>query len=89
MNAVCVLRADQVKAAIDRDMSADVPDDVEVQIASSPALRTGDARRLTGPGLLWDRAGAVLEADFTDFKPQRVAALWRHHARRVLDALAL
>ncbi len=87
MNAACVLHADQVKAAIDRDMSADVPDDVEVQIASSAALRTGDARRLTGPGLMWDRAGAVLEAEFTDFKPDRVAALWRHHARRVLDAV--
>ncbi len=58
-----------------------------MDIASSAALRTGDCRRLTGPGLLWDRAGAVLEAEFLDFVPERVAALWQHHARRVLDGV--
>ena len=68
-------------------MREDVSEALEVQIAASAALRTGDCRRLTGPGLLWGHAGATLEAGFSGFVPARVAALWQHHARRVLEAV--
>jgi cyanophycin synthetase len=46
-----------------------------------------DSRRLTGPGLLLDGPGAILEIQLND--PERAAALaaWRQAARRMLDAL--
>jgi UDP-N-acetylmuramyl tripeptide synthase len=68
-------------------MSDDIADSLQVPIAASDALRTGDARRLTGPGLMQTAAGAALEAEYAGFAPTRVAALWHHHARRVLDGV--
>lgn len=68
-------------------MTDDLADAMQVPIAASNALQTGEARRLTGPGLLGTHAGATLEASFTGFAPARVEALWHHHARRVLDAV--
>lgn len=68
-------------------MSDDIADAMQVPIAASEAFQTGEARRLTGPGLLWTHAGATLEATFTGFAPARVEALWHHHARRVVDAV--
>ena len=46
-----------------------------------------DSRRLTGPGLLLDGPGAVLEIQLDE--PERGAALaaWRRAARRMLDAV--
>jgi cyanophycin synthetase len=46
-----------------------------------------DSRRLTGPGLLLDGPGAILEIQLDD--PDRAAALaaWRRAARRMLDAI--
>ena len=68
-------------------MSDDIADAPEVPIASSEGLQTGEARRLTGPGLLQTAPGAALDAEFSGFPPARVAALWHHHARRVLDGV--
>ena len=50
-------------------------------------IRVDDARRLTGPGLLWDRPGAVMDVFFEEIDATTVIDLWKHHARRVLDAL--
>ena len=46
-----------------------------------------DSRRLTGPGLLLEGPGAILEIQLDD--PERAAALaaWRRAARRMLDAV--
>jgi UDP-N-acetylmuramyl tripeptide synthase len=46
-----------------------------------------DSRRLTGPGLLLDGPGAILEIHLDD--PERADALaaWRRAARRMLDAV--
>ena len=68
-------------------MSDDISEALEIPIAGSDALRTGEARRLTGPGLLLDCPGAALEAEFSGFPPARVEALFQHHARRVLDGV--
>lgn len=68
-------------------MTDDVSEALEIPIAGSDALRTGEARRLTGPGLLLTSPGAALEAEFTGFPPARVEALFHHHARRVLDGV--
>ncbi|WP_120634249.1 Mur ligase family protein [Ruegeria sp. EL01] len=58
-------------------------------IASATAddLGVDDARRLTGPGLLWDRPGAVIDVFCEDAKRDLIAQLWERHSRRVLDAL--
>ncbi len=55
--------------------------------ATSDAFRVDDARRLTGPGLLWDHPGAIMDVFFDQEQSSRVIELWQHHARRVLDAL--
>lgn len=68
-------------------MTEDIADALEIPVAGSDALQIGDARRLTGPGLLLAGPGATLEAEFTGFPPARVEALWHHHARRVLDGV--
>ncbi|HMS94926.1 MAG TPA: Mur ligase family protein [Tabrizicola sp.] len=68
-------------------MREDVSEALTIPVAGSPALKSGEARRLTGPGLLLCRPGATLEAEFAGFPPARVEALWLHHARRVLDGI--
>ena len=60
---------------------------LSIPIASADHLIAEDFRRLTGPNLLWDRAGAVLDVFFTGLDPLHVIALWRRQSRRVLDAV--
>ena len=55
--------------------------------ATAGNIRVDDTRRLTGPGLMWDKPGAVMDVFFTDLDATSVTALWEIHARRVLDAL--
>lgn len=61
---------------------------LDIPFATSDAVRVEEARRLTGPGLLWNRPGAIMDV-FLDqqINPARVTTLWDTHARRVLDAL--
>jgi cyanophycin synthetase len=46
-----------------------------------------DSRRLTGPNLLLDRAGAVLEVSFSPDETEGAVRAWRAQARRLLDAV--
>jgi cyanophycin synthetase len=46
-----------------------------------------DSRRLTGPGLLLDGPGAVLEARLAEPERGSAIAAWRQWARRLLDAV--
>ena len=46
-----------------------------------------DSRRLTGPNLLWDRPGAVIDAAVRDEDADRVQSSWSRAARRMLDAV--
>jgi len=46
-----------------------------------------DSRRLTGPNLLLDRAGAILEVEIGEFAADKVIAAWQRHARRLLDTV--
>ena len=50
-------------------------------------MKLDDVRRLTGANLLWDRAGAVGEATLPAGEEGVVVAIWRRHARRLLDAV--
>lgn len=58
-----------------------------IPFAQSENIHVEDARRLTGPGLLWDHPGAIVDVFFDNIDATRVTALWERHARHVLDAL--
>jgi cyanophycin synthetase len=44
-----------------------------------------DSRRLTGPNLLWEHAGAVIDVAFGDMEPRLVIGAWEREIRRLLD----
>jgi cyanophycin synthetase len=46
-----------------------------------------DSRRLTGPNLLLDRAGAVLEVSLAPEEAETAVAAWRENVRRLLEAV--
>ncbi len=48
-------------------------------------MRVLDSRRLTGPNLLLDRAGAVLDIELGDAERDRALAAWRSAATRLLE----
>ncbi|RPJ64429.1 MAG: Mur ligase [Acidobacteria bacterium] len=50
-------------------------------------MRVLDSRRLTGPSLLLDRAGAVLDIELSDAERDRALTGWRAAATRLLDAV--
>jgi cyanophycin synthetase len=50
-------------------------------------MRVIESRRLTGPGLLLDRAGAVLDVELGDAVRDRALAAWRASARGLLEAV--
>jgi cyanophycin synthetase len=53
----------------------------------SRGLIVADSRRLTGPSLLLDRPGAILEVRLDDALGDGAVAAWRAAARRLLDAV--
>lgn len=46
-----------------------------------------DSRRLTGPNVLWDREGAVLDVALSPEESGRLPEIWAAQARRILDAV--
>ena len=65
----------------------DVENGLHIPVLSCDRLQMRDSRRLTGPGLLWSRPGAVVDIVFDGFEPDQLAGLWQARARRVLDAV--
>ena len=65
----------------------DIENALSIPIPSSDQLTLDDYRRLTGPGILWERPGAVLDVFFEGFDTDRVIELWNAHARRALEAV--
>lgn len=53
----------------------------------SDQLILDDSRRITGPGMIWDRRGALLDILVEGFDKQAVLAVWETEIRRVLGAL--
>jgi len=64
-----------------------IEDALTIPIPSADNLVLDDYRRLTGPGLLWGRSGAVLDIFFTGIGTDQVISLWQKQARRVLDTI--
>jgi UDP-N-acetylmuramyl tripeptide synthase len=47
-------------------------------------MRFLDARRLTGPSILFDRHGAILDVACTTAEAERLIPVWKKHVRRML-----
>ncbi len=60
---------------------------LDIDWAQADNIRVDPVRRLTGPGLIWHRPGAIVDIFFEDVDPNIVTALWEKHARLVLDGL--
>jgi cyanophycin synthetase len=60
---------------------------LEIPQPASDKLFLEDSRRLTGPGLLWDKPGAIAEVVARDIALDVVEEAWSRHARIVLDAV--
>ena len=46
-----------------------------------------DARRLTGPSLLFDGHGSILDVDCSDAEAERLVPVWKRHVERMLAEL--
>jgi cyanophycin synthetase len=46
-----------------------------------------DARRLTGPNLLWDEAGSILDVCCEPGDAERLISCWERHVRQMLNAV--
>ncbi|XOV80506.1 MAG: Mur ligase family protein [Aestuariibacter sp.] len=50
-------------------------------------LELEDSRRLTGPNLLWDEPGAILDVWVQGIEKEQVVICWQKQVERILDAL--
>ena len=50
----------------------------------SSQLVLDDCRRLTGPSLVWDKTGAILDVLIEDMDMEAVLDCWYRHCNRVL-----
>lgn len=57
------------------------------EVCTAITMRLLDSRRLTGPNLLLDRAGAVIEVSLEPGEAAAAVRKWREAARRILDAV--
>lgn len=60
---------------------------LDISWAQAGSIRVDPVRRLTGPSLLWNRTGAIVDVYFEDIDSEHLIAVWEKHARQVLDAL--
>ncbi|SFG37566.1 UDP-N-acetylmuramyl tripeptide synthase [Sulfitobacter dubius] len=68
-------RIEQLEAALD------------IRWATVDGIHVAPPRRLTGPGLLWEAPGAVMDVSVEDSDPNAIGRLWAQHARGVLNAV--
>ena len=54
---------------------------------TQPQLILDDLRRLTGPSLLWDKPGSIIDVLVTGLPLEQVVATWREQVRQLLDAV--
>lgn len=58
-----------------------------IECPPSDTLYMEDSRRLTGPGLMWDKPGAIVEVVAKDTSLSDLEAAWNRHARALLDSV--
>ncbi|MDG1438502.1 MAG: Mur ligase family protein [Emcibacteraceae bacterium] len=65
----------------------EIEDHLNIRIPSSEKLTLESSRRVTGPGLLWEKPGAILDV-FTDhFDKQLVVDTWQEEIDKILVAI--
>lgn len=65
----------------------EIEDYLDIRIPGSDKLVLNSSRRVTGPGLLWEKPGAILDV-FTDcFDKQQVVDIWLQETNKVLEAI--
>ena len=60
---------------------------LKIALPESEDLYMEDSRRLTGPGLMWEKPGAIVEVVAKGIDPEYLAAVWHRQACRLLDAV--
>ena len=60
---------------------------LEISQPESKLLRLDDSRRITGPGMIWDKRGALVDVLVEGLNKAEIVATWEPEIRRVLDAL--
>lgn len=60
---------------------------LEIPMPESDRLILEESRRITGPGMIWDRRGALLDIMVDGFEKATIVAAWEAEMQRVLDAL--
>ena len=53
----------------------------------SEQLVLDDSRRITGPGMIWDKRGALIDVLVNGFDKEGVVTVWEKQVARVMDAL--
>lgn len=69
------------------DTIEDIEEALSIPIPTSENLVLDDTRRITGPGMLWDRPGAVLDVFYSGVTPNALIQVWQKNVRRILDAV--
>ncbi|MGB5724135.1 MAG: Mur ligase family protein, partial [Parasphingorhabdus sp.] len=64
-----------------------VEDYLEISQPESDRLKLDDSRRITGPGMIWDKRGALVDILVEGFDKADVVTAWEPEIRRVLDTL--
>ena len=65
----------------------DMEEALDIRWPTIAQINVASIRRQTGPGLIWNRVGAVADIYLDGVEPQGILTLWEKHARRILDAL--
>ena len=60
---------------------------LDIAQPESDRLRLDDSRRITGPGMIWDKRGALVDVLVEGLDKAEIVAAWEIEIRRVLDAL--
>ncbi len=55
--------------------------------SSQPQLLVDDLRRLTGPSLLWDKPGSIIDVLITGLPVAQVVVAWQQQVQYLLDAV--
>ncbi len=65
----------------------EIEDYLDIRIPSSDKLVLDSSRRVTGPGLLWEKPGAILDVFTYHFDKQQVVDVWSKEIQTVLAAI--
>lgn len=65
----------------------EIEDYLDIRIPTSEKINLDSSRRITGPGLLWEKPGAILDVFSDHFNKQDIVNVWLEEITRVLAAI--